>query len=89
MRFQPTVPMRGRSGDVELTLRHLRLGAKREVVFESRSTAPHTIRGGWVTVATRDPCSGGAEIAEVIVDRARPDGLARPGSCPRDSTSSA
>jgi hypothetical protein len=38
------------------------------VSFESRTTTPHTIYGGRLTVATRAPCTNGAEAASIEVD---------------------
>src|SRR5262245_56533886 len=70
--------MRARSRDVALELEALRLGNAREVVFQSESTAPLAIRQGWLTVATRAPCTGGAEAIEIVVD----GGASQPGVLP-------
>jgi hypothetical protein len=77
-RFAPAMPMRSQTGDVALTMRHMRLGLGQDMTFESRTTTPHKIQRGWLTVATRDPCSGGAEVMDVIVD----DGRGAPGALP-------
>jgi hypothetical protein len=68
-RFTPVVATGARSGDVELRLEHVRVGPSRELVFATRSAAPHTLQRGWVTVPTRDPCTGGADVAAIAVDR--------------------
>jgi hypothetical protein len=71
-RFEPSVPMRARSRDVTVTLEALRTGLlSREIVFESESTAPVSVREGWLTVATRAPCTGGADAAEIVIDDGR------------------
>lgn len=62
--------MRARSGDVELALQSLRVGLVPEIVLASRASAPHEIRRGYLTVATRAPCSGGAAISRISVDDA-------------------
>jgi hypothetical protein len=67
-RIVPSVPTGARSGDVELRLDHLRTGLSREMVFATRSDAPHVLRRGWLTVPTRDPCTGGADVENVSVD---------------------
>ena len=77
-RFTPAIPMQSQTGDMTLTMRHMRLGLGQDMSFESRTTAPHKIQRGWLTVATRDPCSGGAEVMDVIVD----DGRGAPGDLP-------
>jgi hypothetical protein len=80
-RFTPAIPTGARSGDVELRLRELRVSASRDLVFESRSAVPHVVRRGWVTVATRDPCTGGADVASIAIDRgAVADGVLPAGS---------
>ena len=63
-RFTPAIPMQSQTGDMTLSMRHMRLGLGQEMTFESRTTAPHKIQRGWLTVATRDPCSGGAEVMD-------------------------
>jgi len=79
--FEPTVPMRARSRDVALELETLRLGDAREVVFHSQSSAPLVLRQGWLTVATRAPCTGGAEAIEIVVDGgASPAGVVPAGT---------
>ena len=77
-RFTPSVPMQSQTGDMTLSMRHMRLGLGQEMTFESRTSAPHKIQHGWLTVATRDPCSGGAEVMDVIID----DGRGAPGALP-------
>jgi len=77
-RFTPSMPMQSRTGDVALSMRDMRLGLGQDMTFESRTSAAHKIRHGWLTVATRDPCSGGAEVMDVIVD----DGSGGPGALP-------
>jgi hypothetical protein len=68
IRYQPTLPMQARSGDLSLHLRQLRLGRSKVFTFDSQSTAVHTIRQGWLTVATREPCSGGEEAGRIAID---------------------
>jgi len=81
-RFTPVIPMSARSGDVELRLHHLGVGGpSRTLAFESHSAAPHRVRRGWLTVATRDPCTGGADATGIVIDRgAVADGVLPPGS---------
>src|SRR6185369_3996432 len=57
-RFEPTLPLRARTADVDLELRSLRVSGEKEVVYASRSTEAHQLGHGWLTVATRVPCSG-------------------------------
>lgn len=66
--YEPTMPMGARSGDVEWRLKFVRVGTAREFVLESHSAAAHSIQRGWLTVATRGPCTAGAEADEVLVD---------------------
>ena len=82
VRFTPSLPTAARSGDVELRLQYLRMGGpSRGLAFGSHSAVPHTIRRGWLTVATRDPCSGGADVKAIEIDRgAVQDGVLPPGS---------
>ena len=68
VRFQPAVPMRAQSGDVELDLTSIRVGLSPEIVFTAHSTAPHTIDHGYLTVATRAPCTGGADLSRISID---------------------
>lgn len=70
--------MRARSGDVETELKTVTVGTKREFTFALRSPSPHAIRGGWLTVATRSPCTGGAEAAGIVVDDGRTPGTVLP-----------
>jgi hypothetical protein len=77
-RFQPTVPLRAQTQDVDLALESVRAGGAKELVYASRSTAPHEIGHAWLTVATRVPCSGGLEAAAILID----DGLSVPGVLP-------
>src|SRR5262245_7412234 len=77
-RFQPTLPMRARTADVELELQSIRVGKAKEIVYASRSTDAHQLPRAWMTVATRVPCSGGMEAASVVVD----DGVGGPGALP-------
>jgi hypothetical protein len=67
-RYHPTLPLSARSGDIELTVESWHPALSREIVMHSRSQTAHTIRAGWNTVATRDPCSGGAEATQISVD---------------------
>lgn len=67
-RYHPTIPMRTRSGDVSMELKVVSAGGGRELTFESRSTVPHSISYAWLTVPTRVPCSGGAEVDRITVD---------------------
>jgi hypothetical protein len=60
--------MRARSGDVETQLVALRVGRDRTIILESRSSVAHTIDGGWLTVPTRAPCTGGAELSGFLLD---------------------
>lgn len=77
-RFTPAIPMQTQTGDITLSMRHMQPGLGREMTFESRTSAPHKIQHGWMTVATRDPCSGGAEVMDLIID----DGRGAPGALP-------
>lgn len=76
--WQPTMSMHAHTADVDLSLEFLRMGAPREFVLGSRSTAPHTILRGWLTVPSRSPCEGGAEVDDIVVD----DGRGPPGVLP-------
>jgi len=76
--YRPTLPMGARTGDVDLTLVFLRLTVRPEFVLESRSTAPHTLVRGWLTVPTRSPCGGGLEAKDLIID----EGRTQPGTLP-------
>lgn len=67
--FYPVVPMSARSGDIELSTVAWRPAKEREVVISSRSPSPQQIRGAWMTVPTRAPCSGGAKATQIEVDR--------------------
>jgi hypothetical protein len=77
--LQPAIPTVGRSGDVELRLDHLRIGPRRQLVLQSRSTVPHVVRGGWLTVPTRAPCRDGARLTSVTID-GLPTETLEPGS---------
>jgi len=66
--FTPVVPMGARSGDVELRLRHVRASPRSALLFDTRSEKAHALRRGWLTVATRDPCTGGAEVGGITID---------------------
>ena len=46
----------------------LRVGLAPEIVLGARSTVPHTIERGYLTVATRAPCTGGAELTRITID---------------------
>jgi hypothetical protein len=76
--FRPTLPMRAVSGDVELALKEVRVAGVQEVVYQTRSIAPHTIYRGRLTVPTRAPCSGGEDAVSIEVDR----GTVPPGTLP-------
>jgi hypothetical protein len=67
-RFQPVVPLRAQSADVDVQLRYLRLGPFGELLFSARSDQTHVISEAWLTVATRAPCTGGAQVDDVHVD---------------------
>ncbi len=67
-RFQPVVPMRAENGPVDLELEYVRITRGGQFVLKSHSSEPHTILGGYLTVATRSPCTGGATLADVVVD---------------------
>jgi hypothetical protein len=67
--YRPTVPMRAQSEDVKLELKELHIGVGQELVLESQSKIEHEVRRGWLTVATRGPCAGGAEVEWISVDR--------------------
>jgi len=60
--------MRAQSNDVELELQTLRVGLFPEIALQSRSSTPHVIQRGFLTVPTRSPCSGGAEITAFTID---------------------
>jgi hypothetical protein len=77
-RFVPSVPVRARTGDVALDLDEVRVGVGRQIVYRSTSTTPHQLRRGWLTVPSREPCSGGAEATAVVVD----EGLGPEGALP-------
>jgi hypothetical protein len=77
-RFEPTLPLRARTGDVDLEVKRINIGGAKQVVYASRSTEPHELGHAWLTVATRVPCSGGLEAAAVVVD----DGTGAPGTLP-------
>jgi hypothetical protein len=66
--FQPTVPMRAQTLDVDLELESIRIGGDKDLVYASRSADPHEIGHAWLTVATRVPCSGGLEPEGIIID---------------------
>lgn len=72
--------MVARSGDVSLQLKQLKASSTREFVLESRSQTQHRIRQGWITVATRVPCSAGEPVNQVAVDGvASPQAVVPPG----------
>jgi hypothetical protein len=60
--------MGAQSGDVGLQLKMLNVSMSREFVLESRSQIPHRVQQGWLTVATRLPCSQGEAVDEIAVD---------------------
>jgi hypothetical protein len=60
--------MGARSGDVSLRLKQLDVSSTREFILESRSQVQHRIQQGWLTVATRIPCSAGEPVDELVVD---------------------
>ena len=68
MRFRPAVPMRAQSADVELELASMRVGMSPQIVLTARSSAPHAIERGYLTVPTRAPCTGGAELTTISID---------------------
>jgi hypothetical protein len=67
-RYAPMQPMRTRTSDGEMQFRHVRMAFKRDFVFDTRLSGAHTIRHAWLTVPTRDPCTGGAEVADIAID---------------------
>ncbi len=67
-RYRPVLPLRARSGDVELTVESWHPALSEEVVLRSHSQTSHVIRSAWNTVATRAPCSGGAAARQIAVD---------------------
>lgn len=69
--YRPALPLSARSGDVDLTVESWHPALTRDLVLRSRSQTAHTIRAGWNTVATREPCSGGATATEIAVDPGR------------------
>jgi hypothetical protein len=79
--FQPTLPMRAQTMDVDLQLDTIRAGGAKELVYTSRSTQAHQIGRAWLTVASRVPCVGGAEADRILVD----DGASAAGSLPPGS----
>lgn len=66
-RYEPTVPMQARTGDVDITLKYLHT-LKREFTFETHSTLPHRVRNAWLTVPSRAACSDGAKTETIRVD---------------------
>jgi hypothetical protein len=74
--YVPTVPMQARSGDVQIALDRLALGRRHVLVYRTQSTADHAVRQGWLTVPTRDPCTGGTEATALVVDGADGAGAA-------------
>lgn len=68
LRFQPAVPMRAQTADIELELANLRLGLSPQIVLTARSSAPHVIERGYLTVPTRAPCTGGADMTSIAID---------------------
>ncbi len=78
-RFRPIVPMHAQTGDIDIGLKLLRTGPARAFVLESRSSLPHALVRGWLTVASRTHCSGGAEIESFAVDEL-PSMVLAPGS---------
>lgn len=69
-RFHPVIPLRAQMDDVELELSSVRRPDILPIEFtlRSRSTSPHAIGHAWLTVATRDPCTDGAEADRLTVD---------------------
>ncbi len=79
-RFQPTLPMHARTGDVDLALASVGFRGP-QIVLTSRSTAPHTLLRAWLTVPARSPCAGGLEADALTVDDGRaPAGTLMPGT---------
>jgi hypothetical protein len=62
------LPLRARSGDVDLTVESWHPALSQQVVLRSHAQASHVIRSAWNTVATRAPCSGGAQARQIAVD---------------------
>jgi hypothetical protein len=61
--------MRGANADVDMTLTRIAVGGNvRDFSFATRSDLPHGLRRGWLTVPTREPCSGGAEVTQLFID---------------------
>ena len=67
-RFQPVMPLRARSADVEVVLKYLRIGRFGELVFAAHAESTHVISQAWLTVPTRSPCTGGQEVNDLHVD---------------------
>ncbi len=67
-RYEPQVPMRARTGDVDLRLIQVLAGGDRDFVFTTVAARPHALRQAWMTVAARAPCSGGQEVTQLLVD---------------------
>ena len=68
VRFRPATPMRAQSADIALDLTSIRVGLSPEIVFTVHSDVPHAIDHGYLTVATRAPCSGGADLTRISID---------------------
>jgi hypothetical protein len=67
-RFHPTLPMRARSGELQLDLQEVRVGAGTTFVYRSQSQVSSRIRRVWLTTPSRIPCTGGHEMAWLSVD---------------------
>jgi hypothetical protein len=79
--YEPTVPMRSRSADVTLELATVTpIGPSEQIAYRAHSESAHAIRHAWITVASRQPCTGGAAATGVVVDgRPSVDGWLPPG----------
>jgi hypothetical protein len=49
-------------------LKALRVGWSRGFIYETRSPHEHQIENAWLTVPTRDPCSGGYQPQSLTID---------------------
>jgi hypothetical protein len=67
--YEPTVPMRARSGDVTLDLASVTpIGPTEQIAYRAHSESARAIRHAWLTVPSRQPCTGGSAATSVVVD---------------------
>ncbi len=67
-RFQPVTPLRAQNDEIDVQLTSLRIGRFGQIAFATRSAGAHALSQAWLTVPTRSPCSGGAELNDIRVD---------------------